>query len=187
MILFTWHAQNRQIHRDSKQISGYLGLGRGFKVSFRVLKMFQDWGDHCRTLVLVVQLHNSKHTKTRGIVHFNMCELYGKCMHYVSIKLLYTWKRTFVSQKCTTISYSSVKTKATRWDQGCCCLVTKSYLFSAILCQATLSMRFSRQESWSGLPFPSSGDLPNPRINCVSYGFFTFEPRGKPKIMVGNW
>ena len=30
--------------------------------------------------------------------------------------------------------------------------------------QAPLSMRFSRQEHWSGLPFPSPGDLPNPGI-----------------------
>ena len=30
--------------------------------------------------------------------------------------------------------------------------------------QAPLSMRFSRQEYWSGLPFPSLGDLPNPGI-----------------------
>ena len=30
--------------------------------------------------------------------------------------------------------------------------------------QAFLSMEFSRQEYWSGLPFPSPGDLPNPRI-----------------------
>ena len=30
--------------------------------------------------------------------------------------------------------------------------------------QAPQSMEFSRQESWSGLPFPSSGDLPNPGI-----------------------
>ena len=28
--------------------------------------------------------------------------------------------------------------------------------------QAPLSMRFSRQGYWSGLPFPSPGDLPNP-------------------------
>ena len=28
--------------------------------------------------------------------------------------------------------------------------------------QAPLSMGFSRQEYWSGLPFPSPGDLPNP-------------------------
>ena len=30
------------------------------------------------------------------------------------------------------------------------------------LCQAPLSMGFSRQEYWSGLPLPTSGDLPNP-------------------------
>ena len=30
--------------------------------------------------------------------------------------------------------------------------------------QATLSMGFSRQEYWSGLPFPPPGDLPNPGI-----------------------
>ena len=31
-------------------------------------------------------------------------------------------------------------------------------------CQAPLSVEFSRQEYWSGLPFPSPGDLPNPKI-----------------------
>ena len=30
--------------------------------------------------------------------------------------------------------------------------------------QAPLSMKYSRQEYWSGLPFPSPGDLPNPGI-----------------------
>ena len=30
--------------------------------------------------------------------------------------------------------------------------------------QALLSMEFSRQECWSGLPFPSAGDLPDPGI-----------------------
>ena len=33
-----------------------------------------------------------------------------------------------------------------------------------VACQAPLSMKFSRQEYWSGLPFPSPGDLPNPGI-----------------------
>ena len=40
-----------------------------------------------------------------------------------------------------------------------------------IACQAPLSMEFFRQEYWSGLPFPSPGDLPNPGIEtslCVS-------------------
>ena len=34
--------------------------------------------------------------------------------------------------------------------------------------QAPLSMGFLRQEYWSGLPFPSSGDLPNPGIEPIS-------------------
>jgi len=34
--------------------------------------------------------------------------------------------------------------------------------------QARLSMRFSRQEYWSGLPFPSLGNLPNPGIEPKS-------------------
>ena len=34
--------------------------------------------------------------------------------------------------------------------------------------QAPLPMGFSRQEHWSGLPFPPPGDLPNPGIESVS-------------------
>ena len=44
-------------------------------------------------------------------------------------------------------------------------LVAKSSLILviplAVARQAPLSMEFSRQEYWSGLPFPSPGDLPN--------------------------
>ena len=46
-------------------------------------------------------------------------------------------------------------------------------------------MGFSRQENWSGLPFPSPGDLPNPGIKLKSPAlageFFTTEPPGKPR------
>ena len=48
--------------------------------------------------------------------------------------------------------------------------------------QAPLSMRFSRQEYWSGLPYPPLGDLPDPGIRPVSpilaVGFFTLMPPG---------
>ena len=54
-------------------------------------------------------------------------------------------------------------------------------------CQAPLSMGFSRQEYWSGLPCPPPGDLPNPGIEPVSLmspalagGFFTTVQSGKP-------
>ena len=33
-----------------------------------------------------------------------------------------------------------------------------------VACQVPLSLEFSRQEYWSGLPFPSPADLPNPGI-----------------------
>ena len=43
--------------------------------------------------------------------------------------------------------------------------------------QAPLSMGFPRQEYWSGMPFPSPGDLPNPGIKptspALASGFFT--------------
>ena len=40
------------------------------------------------------------------------------------------------------------------------------YLFATpqtVVCQAPLSMRFPRQEYWNRLPFPTPGDLPQPR------------------------
>ena len=50
--------------------------------------------------------------------------------------------------------------------------------------QAPLSMGFARQEHWSGLPFPSPGDLPDPAIKAVSPAlagrFFTPGPPGSP-------
>ena len=50
--------------------------------------------------------------------------------------------------------------------------------------QALLSVEFSRQEYWSGLPFPSPGDLPDLGIESASPalagGFFTAEPPRKP-------
>ena len=39
-----------------------------------------------------------------------------------------------------------------------------------IACQAPLSIGFSRQEYWNGLPFPSLGDLPDPGIEPWSPG-----------------
>ena len=51
--------------------------------------------------------------------------------------------------------------------------------------QAPLSMRFSRQEYWSGLPFPSPGDLPDPGIEprspALQADSFPTELQGKPR------
>ena len=52
--------------------------------------------------------------------------------------------------------------------------------------QAPLSLEFSRQEFWSGLPFPSPGDLPKPGIEprspALQADALTSEPSGKPPI-----
>ena len=49
------------------------------------------------------------------------------------------------------------------------------------------TMEFSSQEYWSGLPFPSLGDLPNPGIEPVSPAFqadtLPSEPPGNPQCL----
>ena len=60
------------------------------------------------------------------------------------------------------------------------CVCAKLIQLCPTLCQAPLSMEFSRQEYWDGLPFPPPRDLPDPEIKPVFYmspaltgGFFT--------------
>ena len=75
----------------------------------------------------------------------------------------------------------------------CVCVLSCVQLFVTPwtgACQASLSMDSSMQEYWSGLPFPTPGDLPNPGIEPESLaspasagGFFFFlttAPLGKP-------
>ena len=70
----------------------------------------------------------------------------------------------------------------------CVCSALSHVVFFAILwtvaCQAPLCMEFSRQESWSGLPFPSPGGCPNPGIGLGSPASqadpLPSKPPGKP-------
>ena len=66
---------------------------------------------------------------------------------------------------CMLSRFSNVSLFATLWT---------------VICQVPLSLGFSRQEYWSGLPCPPPGDLPDPGIKPVSLtspelggGFFT--------------
>ena len=53
--------------------------------------------------------------------------------------------------------------------------------------QAPLSLRFSRKENWSGLPFPYPGDLPNPGIKprspSLQVDSLPAEPTGQPRML----
>ena len=80
-----------------------------------------------------------------------------------------TWLKVKVKVK----SLSRVRLFATPWT---------------VARQPPLSMGFSRQEYWSGLPFPFPGDLPNPGIEPGSPALLadalSSEPPGKPKTKV---
>ena len=73
----------------------------------------------------------------------------------------------------------------------CCChLFAKTCPTLAtpwtVACQAPLSMGFSRQEYWNGLPFPSPGDLPDPgmehRSSALQAEALPSEPPGSLNI-----
>ena len=60
------------------------------------------------------------------------------------------------------------------------------------VCQVPLSMEFSRQAYWSGVPFPTPGHLLDsgikpkfPASSSLAGGLFTTEPPGKPHIICG--
>ena len=85
----------------------------------------------------------------------------------ILLRSLIKFISTFVKVKVK--SLSGVRLFATLWT---------------IAHQAPPSVGFSRQEYWSGLPFPSPGNLPDPGIEprsaAMQAGTLTSEPPGKP-------
>ena len=76
------------------------------------------------------------------------------------------------------------------WTLNC---VSRSVLSDSLIpwtvaCQAPLSMDFSRQEYWSGLPFPSLGDLPNPgsepRSPALQVILYCLRHQGSPESKI---
>ena len=74
--------------------------------------------------------------------------------------------------------------------KGSCSVVSDSVTPWTVAYQAPPSMGFSRQEYWSGLPFPSPGDLPDPGIEPGSPAFqadaLTSEPPGQRILVRGS-
>ena len=80
-----------------------------------------------------------------------------------------------------------------------CAVLSHDQLFATlwtVVCQAPLSMRFSRQEYWSGLPFPPPGDCPDSGIEPASLmspamagGFFTMSTAWGPhtSLLPSHW
>ena len=89
---------------------------------------------------------------------------------------------TFIKRRFSSFLLSALRVVKVKVIKLCLTLVTPC----TVACQALLFMEFSRQEHWSGLPFPFPGDLPNPRIEPISSalagGFFTAKPPRKFKL-----
>ena len=71
----------------------------------------------------------------------------------------------------------------------CVCVLSRVRLFVAswiVALQSPLCMNFSRQEYWSGLPFPSLGDLPNPGIEPMSLASPELAEKGILKVGGGG-
>ena len=88
------------------------------------------------------------------------CELQGKPPYnpsYLAVTIFHRIGHNLATKPPPSYFNMKVKVLAT---QLCPALVTSW----TVACQAPASMGFSRQEYWSGLPFPSPGDLPDPEI-----------------------
>ena len=55
-----------------------------------------------------------------------------------------------------------------------------------VACQAPLSMGFSRQEDWNGLPFTSPGDLPDPGIELMAPAYPALQADSLPLSHEGS-
>ena len=93
------------------------------------------------------------------------------CLGLLSIsKMIKKWTLGCFTELCTLSCFSHVWLSVTLWT---------------VACQAPMSTGFSRQEYWSGLSFPSPGDLPDPGIEphspALQADSSLSEPPGKPK------
>ena len=92
----------------------------------------------------------------------NSCPLNQWCHPTISSYHPFLLLPSVLPRKSESVSHSVVPDSATPWT---------------VAHQAPLSMEFSRQEYWSGLPFPSPGDLPKLRdqtqVSCIAGRFFT--------------
>ena len=113
---------------------------------------------------------------------------------WIPTKPSWEWKTGFSILPLRMFIFLSSTLKVIR-ERACACSVASVLSNSAnpwtLACQAPMSVEFSRQEYWTGLPFPPPGDLPDPGTKPTSpvppalqVDFFTTEPPGKPQ---GCW
>ena len=95
-----------------------------------------------------------------------------------------SWKNALLLDICLAQSHSTqVFAQCVQKSLSC---VRLSAALWTVARQAPLSMEYSRQEHWSGLPFPSPRNLPVPGIEPATLAWqadsFLSEPPGKPNL-----
>ena len=111
------------------------------------------WALHLRLPGSTVQAHQSWRMGLVAPRHVGSSQTRGwTCVSYIGSRFFTTETPVCVCV-CVLSRLSRVQLFATPWT---------------VACHAPLSMGFSRQEYWSGVPFPSPGDLHHPGMEPVS-------------------
>ena len=101
-------------------------------------------------------IHSECHLRMQVCVYIYICFFFFLPLEVKKVKVL-------VAQRCLTLCDSQTGTR-----------------------QAPLSMGFYRKEYWTGLPFPSPGDLPDPGVKprspALQVDSLLSEPPGKPSF-----
>ena len=106
-------------------------------------------------------------------------ECCGTAFPFGVVKMFWDWMAVMFAHHCEHIkNHWNVLNFMT--GELCAQLLGRIRLFAAprtVAGQAPLSMGFSRQEYWSGLPFPPPGDLLNPGIKPTSLAILSLTDR----------
>ena len=108
--------------------------------------------------------HNMKYWYYFHLSHTSIWNLY--CAYFQRESLKYQ-----IYLKAEQLNIENWNAMCNLYPSGSALTLSRIWLFATpwtVARQAPLSMWFSRQEYWSGLPFPSLGDLPNQEIKSAS-------------------
>ena len=147
-----------ELAQSSQNVSVYLLYSK-----FKICHLLSTFSDPLPVRAKVLDRDLSAHRGT-GLSQCSQCQPLGKGLIFLT-----------------------KKTKQHQFKQRLCvCLFSCVGLFGTVAHQAPLSMGFPKQESWSGQPFPSPGDLPHPGFKAAStalagrfFFFLATEPPGK--------
>ena len=102
-----------------------------------------------------------------------------------TLQTMYLLRMCEISSFMKILSNKTFSTLVVVYSLSCVQLFTTPWITA---CQALLSMGFSRQEYWSGLPFPPPGDLPNsgiePRSPALQADSLPTKLQGSPSSLL---